>query len=228
MLRYVPADSKVFAVIDAASGYHQLRVLEESQELLTIVTNMGRFTFKCLPQGIAGAASLWNILTDGNSRIDSTLNLIKNMDDWMLHARNLEELEQKLVKFLEFAASKNLKLKMKKFMVGSEVEFGGSLITVEKVQNQDLIFITPKSRRIRALEELRRPQTKKDCQVFAGMISSLQRWNPTVALEIPLIRKRQLLMGVSYGVMRCRGSGKSLGRSCWNKFNKHHLTQRNH
>ena len=107
----------------------------------------------------------------------------------MLHARNLDELEQKLVKFLEFAAYKNLKLKMKKFMVGSQVEFGGSLITVEKVQDQDLIFITPKSKRIRALEELRRPQTKKDCQVFAGMISSLQRWNPTVALEIPLLRK---------------------------------------
>ena len=64
----------------------------------------------------------------------------------MLQARTLEELEQKFVKFLEFAASKNLK--MKKFMVGSEVEFGGSLITVEKVQNQDLIFITPKSKRI--------------------------------------------------------------------------------
>ena len=45
LLRHVPADSSVFAVIDAASGYHQLRVHEESQELLTIVTNMGRFTF---------------------------------------------------------------------------------------------------------------------------------------------------------------------------------------
>ena len=81
LLRHVASDSKVFAVIDAASGYHQLRVSEESQEFLTIVTKMGRFTFKCLPQGIASAASLWNILIDGNSRIDSTLNLIKNMDD---------------------------------------------------------------------------------------------------------------------------------------------------
>ena len=89
------------------------------------------------------------------------------MDDWMLHARNLDELEQKLVKFLEFAASKNLKLKMKKFMVGSQVEFGGSLITVEKVQDQDLIFITPKSKRIRALEELRQPQTKINECIFA-------------------------------------------------------------
>ena len=38
LLRHVPADSKVFAVIDAVSGYHQLCVSEESQELLTIVT----------------------------------------------------------------------------------------------------------------------------------------------------------------------------------------------
>ena len=58
MLRHVPAGSKVFAVIDAASGYQQLRVSEESQELLTIVIYMGRFKFKCLPQGISSAANL--------------------------------------------------------------------------------------------------------------------------------------------------------------------------
>ena len=125
-------------MIDAASGYHQLRVSEESQELLTIVTNMGRFTFKSLPQDMSNAASLWNILTDDDARIDTDLNLIKNMDDWMLHARNLVELEQKLEKFLQFAASKNLKLKTKKFIVGSEVEFGGSVFTLERVKNQDL------------------------------------------------------------------------------------------
>ena len=47
-------------------------------------------------------------------------------------------------------------------MIGSEIEVGGSIVNVEKVKNQDLIFITPKTKRIRALEELRRPQTKKD------------------------------------------------------------------
>ena len=56
--------------------------------------------------------------------------------------------------------SKNLKLRLSKFMVGRDIEFGGSVVTVEKVQNQDLIFITPKLKRIRALEELRKPQTK--------------------------------------------------------------------
>ena len=30
LLRHIPADSRVFAVIDAASGYHQLRIHEDS------------------------------------------------------------------------------------------------------------------------------------------------------------------------------------------------------
>ena len=55
----------------AASGYHQLQVHDESQELLTIVTNMGRFTFKSFPQGISNSAALWNLLTDDvDARID--------------------------------------------------------------------------------------------------------------------------------------------------------------
>ena len=62
---------------------------------------MGRFTFKSLPQGISNAASLWNILTDANAIIDADLNLIRNMDDRILHARK---------KVLQFAASNNLSL----------------------------------------------------------------------------------------------------------------------
>ena len=112
-------------MIDAASGYHQLRVHEESQLLLTITTNMERFTFKSLPQGICNSADLWNLMTDGNSRIDSELNLEKNMDDWMLYARDLVKLKEKLEKFLQFAAKKNLKLKTKKFVLALSWSLGG-------------------------------------------------------------------------------------------------------
>ena len=105
LLHHFATDSKVFAVIDAASGYHQLRVHEESQELLTIVTNMDSLTFKSLPQGISNSAALWNMLRDGDSRIDSELNIVKNMDDWMLYARTMVALEEKLEKFLLSAAN---------------------------------------------------------------------------------------------------------------------------
>ena len=71
----------------------------------------------------------------------------------------------------------------------SEVEFGGSVLRVDKVKTQELIFITPEGKRIKAFEELQKPQHKKDCQIFSGMLSSLSKWSPTVAMEIPLIRK---------------------------------------
>ena len=72
LLHHVPADSRVFVVIGAASGCCQLRVHEESQKIFTIVTKMGRFTFKSLPQGISNSAAVWNLLTDGDARIGLT------------------------------------------------------------------------------------------------------------------------------------------------------------
>ena len=88
------------------------------------------------------------------------------------------------------------------------------MITVEKVKTQDLIFIAPKEKRIRAFEELRRLETKRDYQVFSGMLSSLQRWNPTVALEIPLIRKATASKGRLFGVMRCKVSTRAVEKTC--------------
>ena len=67
---------------------------------------------------------------------------VKNMDDFLLYAVTLEDLEQKLIKFMEFAKSKNLKLNPKKFFISEEVEFGGSTVSAEKCENEDLIFIS--------------------------------------------------------------------------------------
>ena len=67
----------------------------------------------------------WIARADNRSRPVSELQILKNMDDWLLYARDLQELEEKLIKFFEFAKTKNLKLKKKKFVIGSELEFGG-------------------------------------------------------------------------------------------------------
>ena len=71
----------------------------------------------------------------------------------MLYGRTLEDLE----KFMEFAKNKNLKLSPKKFFISEEVEFGGSTGSAEKCKNEDLIFISPKNKRIKSFEELRKP-----------------------------------------------------------------------
>ena len=51
------------------------------------------------------------------------------------------------------------------------------------------VFIEPKHNRIMALEELRKPETTRELQVFAGMVSSLQNWFPSLPLVIPNIRR---------------------------------------
>ena len=45
-------------------------------------------------------------------------------------------------------------MKPNKFCISNEVEFGGSIITVEKAQNEDLIFKTTTGKRISAIKEL--------------------------------------------------------------------------
>ena len=74
--------------------------------------------------------------------------MVKNVDEFLLYGSKMQELKQKLGKFLSFAAEKNLKLKTKKFIIASEADFGGSMLTAEKVKNEEVIFIAPKSKRI--------------------------------------------------------------------------------
>ena len=66
--------------------------------------------------------------------------------------QNRKELQDKLEKFLSFAAEKNLKLKTKKFNIGYQVEFGGSVLTGEKVENVDLVLLHLKERESRHLK----------------------------------------------------------------------------
>ena len=111
LLRHIDPNAKVFCIIDATSRFHQCPVDPETSKLLTIVTNAGQFSYQVLPHGVCNSSDLWNILTDGNSSIDSDLAILKNM---------------------KFAQEKNLKLNPKKFFVSEQEEFGGSTVSAEK------------------------------------------------------------------------------------------------
>ena len=109
------------------------------------------------------------------------------MDDVLIAGRDMEDLKGKLHTFLGFCQEKNIKLKPSKFLVSTEVEFGGCIISRETLG--DSVFIEPKHNRILAFEELKKPTTKRELQVYAGMCSSLQSWFPALPLVIPNIRR---------------------------------------
>ena len=89
----------------------------------------------------------------------------------MIFGSTLDEIEKKLTNLLEFCQSKNLKLNPTKLVISEEVEFGGTLILAETVRNEEVIFIGPKSKRIKAFTELKKPTCKHEVQVFCGMLA---------------------------------------------------------
>ena len=109
------------------------------------------------------------------------------MDDLLFYHSTLEGVMKELEKFLVFCKEKNLKLKPSKFCVGEEVEFGGALITSETVGSKNVVNILPKNQRVKAFQNLKRPQTKKEVQVFCGMLISLRKWAPNAPLNAPAL-----------------------------------------
>ena len=134
---------------------------------------MGRFKYLVLAQGVCSASDIFNFLTDGTMRYDGSES-IKNMDDISLFGRTLEELKKKLEVFLGYCEEKNLKVKPSKMVISEEVEFAGTAFRAETIQEDDVVNILPRDKRIKAFMELKKPETKKEIQVLCGMMSSLQ------------------------------------------------------
>ena len=94
--------------------------------------------------------------------------------------------------------------------MGEEVEFGGTIISSETVGNETVVCVLPKNARIQAFQNLKKPKSKRDVQVFFGMLASLQQWNPSVPLNCKLLR----------AATRARGKKFEWTEEMENEYNK--------
>ena len=86
----------------------------------------------------------------------------------LFSGENIEELQEKIERFLVFAEEKNMKIKQSKFEVGEHIEFGGAVISSELINNNQVVTIQPRDGRIQTLFDMRKPSTKKELQSFCG------------------------------------------------------------
>ena len=93
VLRHIDPEARFFASFDATSGFHQIRVDDASSKLMTILTQYGTYRYTVLGQGICSAQDLFNYLTDGCSKLEEDFKVLKNIDDFLLYGRTLEDLE---------------------------------------------------------------------------------------------------------------------------------------
>ena len=108
---------------------------EESSKLLNITTQMGNFIYTVLGQGLCSSQDLFNLITDGTTKIDEEFNVLKNVDDFCVYSDTLEGLEKQIEKLLMMCRSINLKLSPSKCHLSNTVKFGGTVISSQKIKN---------------------------------------------------------------------------------------------
>ena len=65
------------------------------------------------------------------------------MDDFMIYASSIEELEAQIGKHMKWCRQINLILSPRKFKLDTRVKFSGSIVTAEKVKDKTLFCIDP-------------------------------------------------------------------------------------
>ena len=121
-------EAKVFSVLDATSGYWQMKLDEESSKLCTFNTPFGRYRFTRLPFGIKLAPEVFQkkmsqVLED----IDGAEAIV---DDILVWGRDTHEHDARLKNVLDRVQEVNLKLNRKKCQIRKEeIAYVGHLLT---------------------------------------------------------------------------------------------------
>ena len=90
--------AKVFSVLDAESGFHQILLDKSSRSLTTFATHDGLYRFKRLPFGIACAPEIFQrVMSD---ILAGPPGVIVYIDDILVFGKNVQEYDECLKKVL--------------------------------------------------------------------------------------------------------------------------------
>ncbi|UYV72488.1 K02A2.6-like [Cordylochernes scorpioides] len=158
---------KVFTKLDMAQAYQQLKVDDESSEILTINTPRGLYRVKRLPFGLNSAVGTFQRFMD--TLLMGIDGVAVYLDDVLISGINCGDLMKKTEKVILRFKEAGLRLKRNKckFYV-SEIEFLGM-----KIDNKG---IHPSEEKLRAIKDARPPSNKKELMPFLGLLNYYERF----------------------------------------------------
>ncbi len=124
---YRLSKAKYFTVLDASSGFWQLKLDEASSRLCTFNTPFDRYRILRVSFGVNSAPEVFHrTMTQLFEGIEGVETYI---DDHLIWGETKEQLDSRLRQVLERARAKNFKLNREKFKVGlEEIKYLGHIL----------------------------------------------------------------------------------------------------
>ena len=172
-----------FSKFDCKSGFHQLKLTDESKELTAFSTPFGFYQFTVLPFGYKNAPRRFQAFMDSIFK-DYRDFILVYIDDILIFSKTKEEHINHLNTFAEIAFKTGLVLsKSKAEILKNQIEFLGQIIDVSGIKIQKFII----SKLIDFDEEI---DTKTKIKSFLGLVNQLRNYIPNLSDDlIPLYEK---------------------------------------
>ena len=159
------------SIIDASSGYHNLKLDKQSSYLTTFACPFGRYRYKCLPFRAALVGDMFQC------KIDEIFNDMPNVfgiADYILvigYDKGGTDHDEAVYKVLRWCQDVSLKLnKDKCHFRCMSIPFFGEVVSREGFQ--------PDPQKIKALTKMLVPKNKKELQAFLGIINYISKFSP--------------------------------------------------
>ena len=165
-------NAKVFSKIDCTSSFWQIELDDESSKLCTFNTPFGRYRYLRLPFGIKCASELYQSIM--SEMIEDIEGAEVIMDDILVWGTTIEEHDQRLKIVLDKARKYNLKLSPNKTEFRKkQIRYVGHVLSSEGLK--------PDYEKVKAVEQMKAPQSKKELQHFLGFVQYLAKFLPNMS-----------------------------------------------
>ena len=128
------ANARVFATLDLASGYHQVRNTPRAKVKSAMITKQGLFDWNVMSFGLTGAPATFQRLMEEILRGLNYEILLVYLDDVIVMGSDVDQLIERLQTVFDRLRGANLKLKPKKCtLFRKQVEFLGHVVSSEGI-----------------------------------------------------------------------------------------------
>ncbi|KAL2231990.1 UNVERIFIED_CONTAM: Retrovirus-related Pol polyprotein from transposon opus [Sesamum indicum] len=163
------AGFKMFSMMDAYQGYHQIHMAEEDRDKTSFITDKGIYCYNMMPFGLKNAGATYQRLVNKmfGDLLGKTMEVY--VDNMLVKSKRSQDHLENLAQAFNIMRVYGMKLNPDKCTFG----VGGGKFLGYMVSEQG-IEVNPE--KIQAIMNLRSPTTIKEVQKLTGKIASLGRF----------------------------------------------------